>query len=71
MSPGLGHFVALNQVMERLRKTAQLPNADAPRIIFESSEMHKGAPSAVQFKTFDEINNDRLGPVEVSKPPKS
>lgn len=60
---GLGHFVALNSVYPKMRETAQKPGADV-RVVFESSEMHKGAPSAVQFLTPEEINNDRLGPVE-------
>lgn len=48
-----------------MRKTSKLPNADPPRIVFESSEMHRGAASAIQFKTIEEINNDKLGPVEL------
>jgi hypothetical protein len=69
---GLGHFLVINRLYPLLRKTASLPdNLTPPRIVLESSEMHRGAPSAVQFKTVEEINNDKLGPVEVRAEPRS
>jgi NAD(P)-dependent dehydrogenase (short-subunit alcohol dehydrogenase family) len=61
----LGQFYAMNLLYPLLRKTSKLPDAPAPRIVFESSEMHRGAPSVVHFGSLDEINNPELGPTEL------
>jgi hypothetical protein len=42
-----------------------LPNTPAPRIVFESSEQHRAAPGSVHFGSLDEINDDKLGPLEL------
>lgn len=36
----IGHYYAINLLYPLIRKTSKLPNTSAPRIIFESSEMH-------------------------------
>jgi len=63
----LGHFYAVNLLYPLIRKTSQLPECKdvPPRIVFESSEMHRMAPANVHFGSLDEINNDKLGPTEL------
>lgn len=48
-----------------MRKTSKLPGVPAPRIIFESSEMHRMAPGVVHFGSLDEINDSAIGPMEL------
>jgi NAD(P)-dependent dehydrogenase (short-subunit alcohol dehydrogenase family) len=38
----IGHYYAINLLYPLIRKTSKLPGASAPKIIFESSEMHVG-----------------------------
>ncbi len=41
-------------------------SADGPasaRIVSQSSELHRGAPSDVEFKTVEEMNQDRDGAI--------
>ncbi|OTB01435.1 hypothetical protein M426DRAFT_323456 [Hypoxylon sp. CI-4A] len=61
----LGHFYVINQLWPLVRKTAQRPDTPAPRIVFESSEVHRMAPGVVHFGSLDEINNPSLGPTEL------
>jgi len=61
----LGHYSAINLLYPLLRKTSKIPDAPAPRIVFESSEMHRMAPKAVHFATLQEINNPDLSPIEL------
>jgi len=61
----LGHFYAINLLYPLIRKTSNLPDTPAPRIVFESSEMHRTAPSNVHFGSLEEINNEKLGPTEL------
>jgi NAD(P)-dependent dehydrogenase (short-subunit alcohol dehydrogenase family) len=61
----LGHFYAVNLLYPLLRKTSQLPNTPAPRIVFEASEMHRGAPSVVHFGSLEEINNPDVSSTEL------
>ncbi|KAJ9242010.1 hypothetical protein DTO169E5_3231 [Paecilomyces variotii] len=61
----LGHFYALNRLYPLLRETGRMNPPTAPRIILQSSEVHRAAPSTVQFESIDEINDARLGPVEL------
>jgi hypothetical protein len=42
-----------------------MPGTPAPRIVFESSEQHRVAPSAVHFGSLDEINNPAVGNLEL------
>lgn len=60
----LGQFYATNQLWPLLRKTSKMPGASAPRVVFESSEMHRTAPSDVKFASLDEINTD-IGPTHL------
>jgi len=61
----VGQFYVVNLVYPLLRKTSKMPGADAPRIIFESSEMHRFAPSNVHFGSMDEINDESIGSTQV------
>jgi len=61
----LGHYYAINLLYPLLRATSKMPNAPAPRIVFEASEMHRMAPSNVHFASLEEINNPELGPTEL------
>jgi NAD(P)-dependent dehydrogenase (short-subunit alcohol dehydrogenase family) len=60
----LGQFYLTNLLWPLLRKTAKLPDTPAPRVVFESSEQHRAAPSGVKFGSLEEINNPDLGPLE-------
>jgi len=57
----LGQFYAVSLLYPLLQKTSRLPDTPAPRIVFEASEMHRGAPSTVHFGSLEEINNPELG----------
>ncbi|KAF2747397.1 putative short-chain dehydrogenase TIC 32, chloroplastic [Sporormia fimetaria CBS 119925] len=61
----LGQFYVVNLLYPLLRKTSKLPDTPAPRIVFESSEMHRTAPSNVHFGSLQEINNPEIGHTEV------
>jgi NAD(P)-dependent dehydrogenase (short-subunit alcohol dehydrogenase family) len=61
----LGQFYACNLLYPLLRKTSKMADTPAPRIVFESSEMHRMAPSAVHFATLSEINNPDVGKTEL------
>ena len=60
----LGQFYAVNLLYPLIRKTSKMPDTPAPRIVFESSEQHRAAPSVVHFGSIDEINNKEIGPLE-------
>ncbi|EED17743.1 short chain dehydrogenase/reductase family protein [Talaromyces stipitatus ATCC 10500] len=57
----LGQFYVVNQLYPLLRKTSRLPDTPAPRIVWESSELHRMAPSDVKFSSKEEINNPDIG----------
>lgn len=57
----LGQFYVCNQLFPLLRKTSKLADTPAPRIVFESSEQHRMAPSDVHFASQEEINNPEVG----------
>ncbi|CZT11348.1 probable dehydrogenases with different specificities (related to short-chain alcohol dehydrogenases) [Rhynchosporium agropyri] len=61
----LGHYYAVNLLYPLMRKTSKMPDTPAPRIIFESSEMHRTAPSNVHFASLEEINNPEVGNTEL------
>lgn len=61
----LGHYYALNLLYPLLRSTSKLPGAPAPRIVFESSEMHRWAPKGIKFDSIKDINDEKLSPVEL------
>ncbi|KAK4670025.1 uncharacterized protein QC763_208120 [Podospora pseudopauciseta] len=60
----LGHFYAVNQLWPLLRKTDK-ELGGKPRVVFEASEMHRGAPKNVHFASLEEINDEKLGPTEL------
>jgi NAD(P)-dependent dehydrogenase (short-subunit alcohol dehydrogenase family) len=64
----LSHYYICNLLWPLLRKTSKLGNAPPPRVVFESSEMHRAAPSDVHFASLDEINNPDVGPVGLCAP---
>ncbi|KAK4187021.1 putative oxidoreductase bli-4 mitochondrial precursor [Podospora australis] len=59
----LGHFYVINQLWPLLRKTSK--TGPAPRVVFEASEMHRGAPNNVHFASLEEINDESLGPTQL------
>jgi len=61
----LGNFYALNQLWPLLKTTSKLPGVPAPRIVIESSEMHRAAPKVVHFGSISEINNPDMSPVQL------
>lgn len=61
-----GHYYAINLLYPLLRKTSKIPGGEAPRIVFESSEMHRFAPGNMHFGSMEELNDDKLGPIQVS-----
>lgn len=59
----LGHFYAVNLLYPLLRKTSKMPNTPAPRIVMESSEMHRPAQvSTVHYGSMEEINDETTDP---------
>jgi len=61
----LGHFYVCNQLWPVLRKTGKMGTKPAPRVVFESSEMHRTAPSDVHFASMDEINDSSVDPTRL------
>ncbi|KAF1945576.1 NAD(P)-binding protein [Clathrospora elynae] len=61
----LGHFYVCNQLWLLLRKTGEMGTKPAPRVIFESSEMHRTAPPDVHFASMDEINDSSMDPMRL------
>ncbi|KUI68294.1 Short-chain dehydrogenase TIC 32, chloroplastic [Cytospora mali] len=61
----LGHYYVCNLLWPLLRKTSKMPDAPAPRVVFEASEVHRMAPNNVHFASLQEINNPKLGPTEL------
>jgi NAD(P)-dependent dehydrogenase (short-subunit alcohol dehydrogenase family) len=57
----LGQFYVCNLLYPLLRKTSKMPDTPAPRIVWESSEQHRMAPSVVHFGSIDEINDPSVG----------
>ncbi|KAL3464551.1 hypothetical protein BJX64DRAFT_298360 [Aspergillus heterothallicus] len=61
----LGNFYIVNLLYPLLRKTAKLPNTPAPRIVFESSEMHRTAMPWTKFASAEEINDPSKDPTQL------
>jgi len=61
----LGQYYAINQLWPLVRKTSTLPDATAPRIVVESSEVHRAAPPDVRFESIEEINDERMDPTRL------
>ncbi|KIW88277.1 uncharacterized protein Z519_11388 [Cladophialophora bantiana CBS 173.52] len=54
----------LSQFLLLLKLVPRLQNAPGSRVIFESSELHRGADADVQFENEAEINRD-IGPTKL------
>lgn len=61
----LGHYYVCNQLWPLIHKTGKLGQKPAPRVVFESSEMHRTAPSNVHFASLDEINDSSIDPTQL------
>ncbi|KAL4880630.1 hypothetical protein BJY04DRAFT_208030 [Aspergillus karnatakaensis] len=61
----LAHFYIVNLLFPLLRKTSKLPGAPPPRIVFESSEMHRVTMPTTKFASKEEINDDRKDPTQL------
>lgn len=61
----LGHYYVCNQLWPVLRKTGKTGTKPAPRVVFESSEMHRTAPPDVHFASMDEINDSSMDPTRL------
>ncbi|KAF8134585.1 hypothetical protein EV363DRAFT_1396979 [Boletus edulis] len=51
----LGHFLLINRLLPLMRKTSKLADTPSPRIVSISSELHRMAPSSVQFANKEEV----------------
>lgn len=60
----LGQYYVCNLLYPLLRKTSKLPETPAPRIVWETSEQHRMAPSTVHFGSMEEINGPNVGNLE-------
>lgn len=61
----LGHYYACNQLWPLLRETGKLGTKPSPRVVFESSEMHRTAPPDVHFGSLEEINDSSMDPTRL------
>lgn len=61
----LGQYYVCNLLYPLLRKTSKLPETPAPRIVWETSEQHRMAPSTVHFGSMEEINDPNVGNLEL------
>jgi NAD(P)-dependent dehydrogenase (short-subunit alcohol dehydrogenase family) len=61
----LGHFLAINLLLPLMRKTSKIPGAPAPRIVFQSSEQHRLAPSNVHFGSLRELNDPNIDNTQI------
>lgn len=61
----LGHFYICNLLWPLLRKTSKLGESPAPRVVFESSEMHRFAPAKTHFASLEELNNPDIDPTQL------
>jgi NAD(P)-dependent dehydrogenase (short-subunit alcohol dehydrogenase family) len=61
----LGQYYATNQLWPLIKKTSRMPGAPRPRIVAESSEMHRTAPSDVRFENLAELNNPDMDPTRL------
>jgi len=59
----LAHYVLVLRLLPLMQKTTALAPATTVRIVMQSSEMHRVAPSDVKFGSKDEVNAERDGSV--------
>ncbi|KAL4908615.1 hypothetical protein BDW74DRAFT_166219 [Aspergillus multicolor] len=60
----LGNFYAVNLLYPLLRKTSKIPDTPPPRIVFESSEMHRTTLPTTKFASKEEINDSSKDPTQ-------
>ncbi|KDQ57684.1 hypothetical protein JAAARDRAFT_58272 [Jaapia argillacea MUCL 33604] len=51
----LGHYLLINRLLPLMRHTSTLANTPPPRIVSISSELHRAAPSSIQFASISEL----------------
>lgn len=61
----LGQFYATNILYPLIRKTSKIPDAPTPRIVWESSRMHRMADENIRFENLNEINDSSIDPVKL------
>ncbi|KAL4926391.1 short chain dehydrogenase/reductase family protein [Aspergillus undulatus] len=61
----LGQFYVVNLLYALLRKTSKIPDAPAPRIVFESSELHRVTMPGTKFASAEEINDPSKDPTQL------
>lgn len=61
----LGQFYVVNLLYPLLRKTSQMTDTPAPRIVFEGSEVHRATTSSTQFASKEEINDPSKDPTQL------
>ncbi|KAL4983313.1 hypothetical protein BDW68DRAFT_194536 [Aspergillus falconensis] len=61
----LGHFYAVNLLYPLLRKTSKFPDTPPPRIVFESSELHRTTLPTTKFASKEEINDPSKDPTQL------
>lgn len=59
----LGHFLLINRLLPLIRTTSNIPGAPRPRIVSVSSELHRAAPSGVQFASVAELKDRSISSV--------
>lgn len=59
----LGHFLLVNRLLPLIRMTSQIPGAPMPRVVSVSSELHRAAPSSVQFASVNELQDSTISAV--------
>ncbi|GJE84728.1 NAD(P)-dependent dehydrogenase [Phanerochaete sordida] len=57
----LANFVLILRLLPIMKKTAQIAPPTTVRIVMQSSEMHRFAPSETKFASKEEINKERDG----------
>ncbi|BCS17308.1 short chain dehydrogenase/reductase family protein [Aspergillus puulaauensis] len=61
----LGQFYVVNLLYPLLRKTSQMTDTPAPRIVFEGSEVHRATTSSTKFASKEEINDPSKDPTQL------
>ncbi|RDW58963.1 short chain dehydrogenase/reductase family protein [Aspergillus mulundensis] len=61
----LGNFYAVNLLYPLLRKTSKIPDTPPPRIVFESSELHRATLPSTKFANKEEINDPSKDPTQL------
>ena len=57
----LAHYVLVLRLLPLMKRTVQIAPPTTVRIVMQSSEMHRVAPSSTKFLSKEEINQDGDG----------